>query len=174
MIRWFTFIAISLTLFSCTHVTHINPKKISGEKNMIFIRPFSAPKVPDEVAKLISEKFYTTLSSEIFFKNDKAKKYRFDFYLGQPCPNGFDCYYITGEVLEYKYEEGCCGLDGVKTSVKVLFWDDLTKKPIFEVSESNNEVFEPEDLNQLEAITLLAEDTSKALTGALLKELSRN
>ena len=174
MTRPLFFFAILLTISSCSHVTQLSPKKISGERNMIFIRPFAANKAPDEVAKLISEKFYTTLSSENYFKNDKAKKYLFDFYLGQPCPDGFDCYYITGEVFDYKYDEGCCGRAGVETSARVLFWDDLTKKPIFEVSEWNSEVFEPEDLSQLEAIDLLAEDTSETLTDSLLKELSRN
>ena len=163
---------ISILFLGCSHVNRLSKQKVSGSKNLIFIRPFSGEKIPVEVTKLLSERFYSKLTSKEFFSGSDGKLYSFDFYFGQPCPNGFDCYYITGEVSAYKYEEGCCGRDGVEVSTMVRLWDDLTKKPLFEVSEWNSEVFEPEDVDQLQAIELLADDSTKTLVDALLKELS--
>ena len=163
---------ISILFLGCSHVSRLSTQKVSGSKNMIFIRPFSGEKIPVEVTKLLSERFYSKLTSKEFFSGKAGKLYSFDFYFGQPCPSGFDCYYITGEVSDYKYEEGCCGRDGVEVSTTVRLWDDLTKKPLFEVSEWNSEVFEPEDVDQLQAIELLADDSTKTLVDALLKELS--
>ena len=126
------------------------------------------------MVKLVSDRFYTKLTEKEFFSGRDGKTYRFDFYLGQQCPTSYDCYYITGEVSDYKYEEGCCGLDGVQVKTVIKFWNDLTKEPLFQVYESNNEVFEPEDLNQLQAMEVLAEDTARILVGELLDELSSN
>ena len=165
---------ISVFFLGCSHVNRLSKQKVSGSKNLIFIRPFSGDKIPAEVTKLLSERFYSKLTSKEFFSGNGDKLYSFDFYFGQPCPSGFDCYYITGEVSDYKYEEGCCGRDGVEVSTTVRLWDDLTKKPVFEVSEWNSEVFEPEDVDQLQAIELLADDSTDTLVDALLKEISSN
>ncbi len=172
MKSFFAALIIASLFLGCSHVSRLSNQKISGSKNLIFIRPFSGEKTPVEVTKLISERFYSKLTSKEFFSGSAGKRYSFDFYFGQPCPNGFDCYYITGEVSEYKYVEGCCGRDGVEVSTTARLWDDLTKKPLFEVSEWNSEVFEPEDVDQLQAIELLADDSTKTLVDALLKELS--
>ena len=165
---------ISALFLGCSHVNRLSSKKVSGSKNLIFIRPFSGDKIPEEVTKLLSERFYSKLTSKEVFTGSAGKLYSFDFYFGQPCPGDFDCYYITGEVSDYKYEEGCCGRDGVEVSTTVRLWDDLTKKPVFEVSEWNSEVFEPEDVDQLQAIELLADDSADTLVDALLKEITKN
>ena len=174
MKSFFTAIIISILFLGCSHVSRLSDQKVSGGKNLIFIRPFSGEKIPVEVTKLLSEKFYSKLTSREFFSGRDGTIYSFDFYFGQPCPGGFNCYYITGEVSAYKYEEGCCGRDGVEVTTTVRLWDDLTKKPLFEVFEWNSEVFEPEDVDQLQAIELLADDSTKTLVDALLKELSSN
>ena len=158
----------------CSHVSRLSDQKVSGSKNLIFIRPFSGSDVPAEVTKLLSESFYSKLTEKEFFGGADGRLYNFDFYFGQPCPESFDCYYITGEVSNYKYEAGCCGMDGVEVSSTARLLDDLTGKPLFEVSEWNTEVFEPEDVSQLEAIKLLADDSANTLVEALLKELSSN
>lgn len=170
----FAVIILSLFTNGCSHISRLSDEKITGNKNMIFFRPFSGGTSPDEVAKLISDNFYTKLTKREFFSGRNGKTYDFDFYMGQECPASFDCYYITGEVSKYHYEEGCCGRDGVSVQASIKFWNDLTKKPLFEVSESNNEVFEPEDMNQLQAIETLAEDTADILVTELLKELKSN
>ena len=174
MKRFTAALLVSVFFFGCSHVSRLSNKTVSGSKNLIFIRPFSGEEIPVEVTKLLSERFYSKLTSKEFFHGNAGKLYSFDFYFGQPCPEGFDCYYITGEVSEYKYEEGCCGRDGVEVSATVRLWDDLTKKPLFEVSEWNSEVFEPEDVDQLQAIEFLADDSTDTLVNALLKELTHN
>ncbi|MDH3974529.1 MAG: hypothetical protein OEV42_09650 [Deltaproteobacteria bacterium] len=170
----FALLIVSLFLNSCSHLNRLSDERITGKKNMIFFRPFSGASTPDEVIKLISDQFYTKLTKKDYFSGRNGKTYNFDFYMGQQCPAASDCYYITGEVSNYKYEQGCCGRDGVKVKAVIKFWNDLTKKPLFEVSESNNEVFESEDMNQLQAIEVLAEDTAHILVNELLDELQYN
>jgi len=160
--------------FSCAQLTRLSEERITGENNFIFVRPFANIETPEEVAKLVSEQFYTKLEEEEFFRASEGKKFRFDFYMGQPCPDKYACYYITGEVKDYEYVTGCCGNDGVEVTATIRFWDDMTKKPLFEISEWNNEIFEPGDLSQLQAIGLLAEDSADSLVKALLRELSNN
>ncbi len=168
--------AIILALFfaSCTQFTRLSDQRIGGEKNFIFVRPFSGGLSPEEVAKLVSEKFFSRITTRKYFSGKEGKTYNFDFYMGQPCPADFDCYYITGEVSKYKYTVGCCGKDGVELTSNIKFWDDITKKPLFEISEWNNEVFEPQGVTQLQAIEWIAEDSANSLVKALLKELSKN
>ena len=173
--RLVTAFLLTAVLFNgCTHITRLSDENISGSKNFIFIRPFTNVNTPDAVAKLLSEKFYTKIEKEKRFSGRDGKIYRFDFYLGQPCPGDYECYYITGEVKDYKYTDGCCGNDGVEVSSNIKFWNDMTKKPLFEISEFNNEIFESGELSQLKAIEELAEDSADTLVKALLKELSKN
>lgn len=166
--------AVILLLGACTHLTRLSEQRIRGDRNFIFVRPFSGENSPEEVAKLVSESFYTKLTTTEFFSGRDGKTYKFDFYFGQQCPEGYDCYYITGEILNYRYRVGCCGTDGVEATSSIRFWDDMTKKPLFEVSEWNNEVFEPQEATHLQAIEWLAEDSAESLVKALLKELSKN
>jgi len=172
----FLFAALILSFFfnGCSHINRLSDEKIKSKNNMIFFRPFSGDSSPDEVVKLISEQFYTKLTKKKFFSGREGKTFKFGFYMGQACPASLDCYYITGEVSDYKYEEGCCGHDGVKVKASIKFWNDLTKKPLFQISESNNEVFEPENVNQLQAIETLAEDTAHILVKELISELKSN
>ncbi len=168
-----TLVAALLLLGGCSHLTRLDGGGITGKRNFIFIRPFSGGDAPDEASKLISESFYKELTAADLF-SDSGKIYDFDFYYGQPCPEGYDCYYITGKIVDYRYEKGCCGKDGVEMTAKIRFWNDMTKKPLFEISEWNNEVFDPEETDRLQAIQWLADDTADVLIDALLKELSGN
>lgn len=172
--RLFFFLSISILVASCTHMTKLSEERISGKKNFIFVRPFEVKNAPPEVGKLTSGKFFTGLESQDLFSGRDGKTYNFDFYMGQPCPADYKCYYITGSVIDFEYQKGCCGNDGVEASTNIKFWNDITKKPLFEISEWNNEIFEPEDTTRLDAMEMLAEDTAQTLIDALLKELSRN
>ncbi|MBE9536913.1 MAG: hypothetical protein IMF07_07000 [Proteobacteria bacterium] len=172
--RLFFLLSISILIASCTHMTKLSEERISGKKNFIFVRPFAVENAPPEVGKLTSGKFFAQLESQDFFSGRDGKTYSFDFYMGQPCPTGYTCYYITGSVMDFEYQTGCCGNDGVEARTNIKFWNDITKTPLFEISEWNNEIFEPEDTSRLDAMEMLAEDTAQTLVDALLKELSRN
>lgn len=172
--RLFFLLSISMIVASCTHMTKLSEERISGKKNFIFVRPFAVENAPPEVGKLTSGKFFSRLESQDFFSGRDGKTYSFDFYMGQPCPSDYTCYYITGEVKDFKYIPGSYDNDGVEATSNIKFWNDITKAPLFEITEWNNEVFDPEDTTRLEAMEMLAEDTAETLVNALLKELSRN
>lgn len=172
--RFLLFLSISMILASCTHMTKLSEERISGRKNFIFVRPFAVENAPPELGKLTSGKFLAQLESQDFFSGRDGKTYNFDFYMGQPCPANYTCYYITGEVKDFEYKRGSFDNDGVEATSSVKFWNDITKAPLFEISEWNNEIFDPEEATRLDAMEMLAEDTAQALVNTLLSELSSN
>lgn len=172
--RFFIVLSIAMLAVSCTHMTKLSEERITGKKNYIFVRPFGVENAPPEVGKLTSGKFFTSLESQDFFSGRDGKTYVFDFYMGQPCPTAYSCYYITGEVKDFVYKTGSFDNDGVEAVSNIKFWNDITKKPLFEITEWNNEIFDPENTTQLDAMEMLAEDTAQTLVNALLEELSSN